>query len=211
VTAADVGEAADVADDLAESVGTLPRDGEGSDASRAVAAGDAAVGIGRELHGFADFGEDLFDEKAGVLTAEGVIFEAAVFAGFLPFLRGGDDAGIDEDADGHGDVAGMDEIVEHGGGAEGSVGLDKSAAVEADEDAGRFGPVILGGDIDPVVALGAGENGTLPLVLSHFPLRDAFLDHGVGTGDIVLVGGEEGSREKAKSGREEQSRFHVRG
>src|SRR5690606_15232793 len=108
-------------------------------------------------------------------------------------------------------VAGVDEIVEHGRGAEGSVGFDKTAAVEADEDAGGPGPVILGGDVDPVVALGAGESGALPLVLGHFSLRHTFPDDGVGAGDIVLVGGEERSGEKAADGREEKGKFHVRG
>jgi hypothetical protein len=163
----------------------------------AVAAGDAAVGIGREFHGFADFGEDLLEQKAGVLIAEGVVFEAAILAGFLPFLRGGDDAGIDEDADGHRDVAGVDEIVEHGRGAEGSVGFDKSATVEADEDAGGLRLVILGGDIDPVVALGAGKDFAGPFRLRHGAFRHALLRLGIGAGLVVVLRGRrrEGDRE----------------
>ena len=49
VTAADVGEATDVADDFAKGVRAFPSDGEGSDAAGAVADGGAAGGIGSSV------------------------------------------------------------------------------------------------------------------------------------------------------------------
>src|SRR5690606_18196062 len=186
--------------------------GEGGDATRAVATGDAAVGIGREFHGLAHLGENFFDEESGVLIAERVVFETAVATGFLSFLCGGDHARVDENADSHGNVTGVDEIVEDGGRAERAIGFDKPASVETDEDAGGAGAVVLGGHVDPVVAFGVFKNVAFPMVFGDFALRDALFDLRIGTGDVVLVGaGERGGKQKTEDRDGEERAFHTSG
>ena len=85
VAAADVGEAADVAEHLAESVGPLPGDGERADAARGDAANRPALGVVGQLVLLADLRQDLLQQEPGVLVAERVVLEAAV-AGLLRVL-----------------------------------------------------------------------------------------------------------------------------
>ena len=105
MAAPDVREAADVTDYLAEGIGPLPCDGEGGDAPGAVSANGPAIGVVAQLHGFPDFGNNLLDEKTGVLVAERVVFEAAIFSGALAFFRGRHDPWIDENTHGYRDIA----------------------------------------------------------------------------------------------------------
>ena len=78
VTAADIGEAADVADDIAEEVGPLPGDGEGADAAGTSSTDDTAFGVFCEGEIFTNFGEDFGLKHAGVGLVEGVVFDTAV-------------------------------------------------------------------------------------------------------------------------------------
>ncbi len=200
VTAANVGEAADVGDDFVEGVGAFPGDGEGADAAGADAADGAALGIIDEGVGFGDFGDHFVEDEAGVDVREGVVFDAAVASGFVAFFGGGEDAGVNEDADGDGHLAFVDEVVEYGGGAEVALEVDVGGAVLEDHDAGGVGGVVLGGDVDPVVAGGAGVDfAGGPLVLGDGALGDACLDEGVGAvgvGDVFGVGGGSGDGEE---------------
>src|SRR5206468_11184232 len=123
----------------------------------------------------------------GVGGAASVVLDAAVGAGvglavgFMVELAGlgGGDVGADEDADRDGHLLFGDEVVEDGGGG-------VADAVLADEDAGGGRAVVLGGDVDPVVAMGAGEDlAVVPLVPGYYALGDAFLGFGVGAGDVL--------------------------
>ena len=58
MTAANVDEASDVADDLAKRVRTLPSHCEGADASRAVATNGSVFGLGAETIGLGHFGQN---------------------------------------------------------------------------------------------------------------------------------------------------------
>src|SRR5439155_13807595 len=78
VAAADVGEAADVAQHLAEQLGPLPGDGEGADAAGADAADRPAGGVLLQVDLLADLGEDLLFEEPGVLVRQRVVLEAPV-------------------------------------------------------------------------------------------------------------------------------------
>ena len=62
-----------------------------------------------------------------------------------------------------------------------TAGASNRIAVLADEQAGRLRRVVLGGDVDPVIPLGAGEDrAVVEAVLRDLPLRDRIL--GVGNG-----------------------------
>ncbi len=84
VSAADVREAPDVREDLAELVRPLPGDRPGTDAPR-TDAGRSPGGPGRRsaCRSF-DLGQDLFEEEAGVLIGERVVLEAAVLRPRIP-------------------------------------------------------------------------------------------------------------------------------
>ncbi len=88
--AADVGEAADVAEHLAELVGTLPRDGESGDSAGGDAADRAVLGVLRDIEPLQRHGEKFLDQELGVPVTERVIFKRPVAAVFGPGL----DAGI---------------------------------------------------------------------------------------------------------------------
>ncbi|MFO1092213.1 MAG: hypothetical protein U0992_02725 [Planctomycetaceae bacterium] len=168
-------ERADRADDAAELVRTLPGDVERADRSRAGAGDGTVVRVGAELVRFADFGEEFFDEEPGVLVAEAVVLKAAIEAAEGVLIGGRDDAGADKDADLNRDVLLVDEVVE--GGGELPV-LGAGNPVLDDEDSSRLAGVVLGGDVDPVVADGTGEdvaferNGTFDFSLRNAGLGD---------------------------------------
>src|SRR5436305_1611847 len=78
VAAAEVREAADVAEHRAEQVRPLPRDRERADAARANAADRPARRVAAQLHRLADLRQDLLLQEAGVLVGKRVVLEAAV-------------------------------------------------------------------------------------------------------------------------------------
>src|SRR5206468_9157085 len=80
VSAADVGEAADVAQDLAEEIGPLPGDRERANAPRANAADSSPGGVLPKIVILAHFRQNLFFQKPDVLIGERVVFEATVAA-----------------------------------------------------------------------------------------------------------------------------------
>ncbi len=138
---------------------------------------------------FFDEGEDLAEEKAGVGIAHAIVFVGAVVAGFGGFaIEGRDDAGVDEDADGDGHFLGGDEVVEDDVGAGAAVVVAEAHAVLEDHECGGGRAIVLGGDVDGVVALGAGEDfrgGEFPP--DDLPLRNAFLADGFGRGGVFVV------------------------
>ena len=163
VAAADVVEAADMAEDFAKSIGPIPGDGEGADAAGADAADGATFRVVGELIGFADFRENLFDQETGVLIGERVVFEAAIGNGPAAGRGGGLRSGIDEDADGDRHLPGRDQVVEDDWDAEVAFLIDVTRAILEDHHAGGSLAVILCGDVDPVIARGAGEDfGVVP-------------------------------------------------
>ena len=94
VAAPDVGEAADVAEHLAEGVGPLPGHGERADAAGRNPADRPASRLVRQLVLLADLRQDLLQQEPGVLVAERVVLEAAV-ADRLLALRHGRTSGPD--------------------------------------------------------------------------------------------------------------------
>ena len=96
----------------------------------------------------------------------------------------GASTGIDEDADGDGDVALGDEVVEDGGVADLAVGVSVAEAVLEDEKGGGFGGVVLGGNVNEVFAVGVGEDlAVIPGVAGDGAFGDV-LREGVGVGRI---------------------------
>ena len=65
--AADVGEAADVGDDIAEEVGSFPCGSEGGDAAAADAADGPSCRVGGEFRVLACSGQDFVGEEAGIV------------------------------------------------------------------------------------------------------------------------------------------------
>ncbi len=114
-------------------------------------------------------------------------------------------AGIDEEADGDGHIAGVDEVIEDGGDAVFPVCGDVLVAVLENHEGGGFVGGVLGGDVDEVFAEGAGENfgiaeeeGAL-----DFALGDIWFGLGTRAEGVVVggvgdwgAGGEEGEEEE---------------
>lgn len=176
---ADVG--SDHGVNAAEVVRPFPGGGEGGDGTGGSAAEGAVIGVGGELVVFKE-GDHFLDEKIGVVGAHAIVFEGAVEAGLGVFIseRGGDDAGVDEEADGDGHVAGGDEFVEGIGDVAFFAGIaDEAGSVLEDHEGGRLFRVIFCGDVDPVVAVGAGENfGVGELVFGEFSGGEGLGDEG---------------------------------
>lgn len=204
VAPANVGETADMGDDFVEGVRAFPGDSEGADAAGADAADAATFGVVDQVVGLADFGENFVYDKTGVGVGEGVVFHGAVATGFFAFFFRGVFTGVDEDADGDGHFAFVDEVIEYGGGAEVAGEADVAAAVLEDHDASGGIGIVLSGYIKPVVAGGAFVDFTGgELVLGDGALGDAVLDEGVGAvcifEDIFGVG-VNGHKNDKKSG-----------
>ena len=121
--------------------------------------GHAAVEGGRgvvaQLHRLLDLGHNLGQQEVGVVGRERVVLEGAVVG---PAAARRVVAGVDEHANRDRHIAVVDQVVEHDRHVRGRAG-DVTAPVLEDHDAGRR-PVglVLGGDVDPVVALGVGED-----------------------------------------------------
>lgn len=210
VTAPDVGEAANVADDVFEKVGAFPGHGEGADSSGAHTTDGPAGGIGGEFDRFADFGEDFSFKKHSVFGREGVIFDGAV-AAFLtaPILLAldlsGEEPGINEDSDGEGRFALGVQVVEDGGGPDQPFFVDISMTILKDDDVGILRAIVLGGHVKVILAEGSFEDLTLPFVAGDLALWGIGLGKGVG-GELVVFGRErceeeEGGEESFQHGR----------
>ena len=193
VSAANVGEAADVADDSAKLIGAFPCDGERTDASRTDAARTAACGIvGQfQLMSFAQTGQRFLNQEPCVLIAKRVIFEAAVAPPLLIGLSSRDVAGIQEDANRDGHLFLVNQIVEHNRCSKLSVRFGVVAAVLKDHHTRGLRAVVLRRNINPIVAFRAGKD----LLTDPLSLRD--LSHGdphphlrIGT-ELVVVGCEQ--------------------
>ncbi len=187
ISAADVGETADGGEHFPESVGPFPSDGEGADAAGACAADGVEVGVLGEGVGLLDFGDDLFEEEAGVFVAEAVVFYASVRAAF--WVGGGltgfgfKSAGVDEYRDGHGHIAACDEVVEDDWHAPAAFGVFVPFAVLEDHESGGFPLFVLGWDVDGPVAGGICEDVGLPSGhIGHGAMGD------VGAFDGIWVG-----------------------
>ena len=189
MTATDVGEATDVADHLAEGVRSLPSDGKGTDATTAVAADATTFGIGGQLVALGDFGQDFFNEEAGMQIAKVVVFKTAIATRLLLWVRRGKHARIDEDSDRHRHLALGDEIVEHRRYAEATVALHKTATVTKHHHIRWLFGFVLGRNIDPPVTRCAGINLRVRprWHLGHCPLWYTFIHLRIRPKDILII------------------------
>src|SRR5262249_14185374 len=101
VPAADVNEAADVAEHFAEQVRPFPGYCERTDAAGADAANRPPGGVRPQVVVLAYLGQDFLFQEPRVLVGERVVLEAAVPARLLAGFGGGYIAGVDEDANRH--------------------------------------------------------------------------------------------------------------
>ena len=87
-------------------------------------------------------------------------------------------------------------------GRAGATGVLVASAILKDHDTGRLLRVVLGRNVDPVLAHGAGEDLRGPGVLGHGPLRHALLGLRIGAELVVLCvevgvgGGQRSKKEK---------------
>ncbi len=158
VGAAEVGVATHEAEDAAKRVGTFPGGVEGGDTAGRRAGNGAVVRVGGELVLFGHLGQDLFKEEACVAVAEPVVFVRPVEARHLLGAGGGKNTGTDQDRDGHRHGAFLNQVVEDGGQPPCAVFIGEAGAVLKNHHGGGFGAVVLGRDVDPVVAGGAGKD-----------------------------------------------------
>src|SRR5262249_24916649 len=89
------------------------------------------------------------------------------------------------------DLLFVNQVVENGRDAELAFGVEVRPAVLENHDAGGFLTVVGGGDVDPVVAHGAREDGALPGVLRDLSPGHARLVGRIGA-ELVVVGGVQG-------------------
>jgi hypothetical protein len=105
-------------------------------------------------------------------------------------------AGVDKNADGDRHFFPGDQVIEDDWDAPCAVVFDISAAILEDHDACRPGAVVLGGDVDPVIARGAGEDfAGGELISSDLALRDIGLALRIRT-EGVFFGAEKAAKEK---------------
>jgi hypothetical protein len=152
---ADVG--ADAAEDATEGIRLVPGGVEGAEGAAAAAEQHHAVAIGPQRITRGDGGDDLLDEKTCVAIIRPVVFEAALDAFRRAVAGGGDDTGIEKDAEAGGDGALVDQVVEDHRHAPAPLGPEVVPAILHDHHAGRPGCVVVRRHVDPVIAHGAGE------------------------------------------------------
>src|SRR5262249_15112410 len=131
VPAAQVGEAADDANDLAKLIRPLPRDGERRDRAAAGAANAVLLGVGGDVVILFQNGQQLVDDDARVFVVELVVFGRPVGVAVAPVLGCGlgliwAPAGVDEDRDHHRNLAAMNQVVQHVWRADISIGINES-------------------------------------------------------------------------------------
>jgi hypothetical protein len=133
-----------------------------------------------------DLGQDLLDEEVRVAGAEAIVFVAAVVARHLVRAGRRHDAGVDQDRDGDGHRALLDEVVQHDWQAPCSSFRGEARAVLEDHHACGFCRVVLRRNVHPVVAGGAGEYlRGFPGVLCNFAFGDAIVRLRIGTERIL--------------------------
>ena len=183
VTPTNVGEAADVADDLAEEVGPFPGYGEGTDPSGAGSTDYAVVGVLGEVEFLGYFGENFAFKHARICIVERIVFETTV-AGFVFFsCRPAlttfnffiEYPGVNEDSYGDGNLASMDEIIECDGGSALASFVDVGMAVLKDHDSSGFRGFVLAGNVKIVLAQGALKDLTAVLVPRDLSYRNTLL------------------------------------
>ena len=99
-------------------------------------------------------------------------------------------AGVDEDGDGDGHFAAVNQIIADGGDAVFAAGADEGLAVLEDHEGGGFLGVVLRGDVNPIVPGGVGEDlaGECKRA-DDFAVRCAFVHLRVGAGEVEVVVG----------------------
>src|SRR5204863_5716484 len=166
----------------------LPRDAGGADPARARGTNGPAARILPQVVLLSYFRQDFFLQKAGVLIGERVVFEAAVTARFLALLIGRKSSRIDEDADRHGHIFFVNEIVKDDRHAKIALLVHISPSVLKDHDTSGLLRIVLSRHIDPIIANRAFENLASPLVLADLALRDIRLLLRIGA-ELIIHGG----------------------
>ena len=116
----------------------------------------AQIGVGGEVVGLADLGEDLVEQEPRVAVAHIVVLDAAVEARQRAFARRRHDAGVDEDADGDRHVAFVNQVVEDDRHAPVAAFADVALRRPGTPSRRRLRRVVLLRHVDPVVARRAG-------------------------------------------------------
>jgi len=183
VSAADVGEAADVTEHFAEPFGVFPGGSEGTDA----ATGNATDGPVCRIRGKVElqFGNDVGNEfqlqKPRVLVAESIVLKAAI--GSPPAVIGDGAtavAWVDKQADGDWEFTAMNQIVEDHRDSELTGFIDIRVSILKHHQAGWLSAIVLGRDVDRVFAGGVRKDATGPLVFCDLSDGHAILSRGIG-------------------------------
>lgn len=215
VSATDVGEAADVTDDFAEEVRSFPSHSEGADAAGTCATNDPLFRVLGQGVGFGDFGKQLGFEHAGIEVAEGVVFLAPVAGAVLfsggPVLATGDlvgeDTGVDEEGDGHGDLPFVNEVVEDDGRAGLAFFIDIGVAVLEDHHGGGLVGLVLRGHVKVILAEGPCEHLAAQFVPGDLADGHSLLSLRI-VRKILICGG--GRRGKKQGSEERKASGHPR-
>lgn len=190
VAPANVREAADATDHFAKLIGAFPGDVERANGAAAESANGAAFGIFCEVIFPANFGKDFVEEEFGVFVAERIVFDAAVVG--IPVVEvieilHAPGPGSDENSNRHRHLLFGDEIVHHDRKANDAVGVLRAMAVLENEDAGGLGRVVLGGNVNPVIAKGVGEHLALEMDRAfNSSVRNSFLGERIGMSIVFL-------------------------
>ena len=188
MVAAQVGKAADKAEHAMEYIGTGPGGVERRVAAGTGAGDGAIVGIVREVVVLGDFGQDLFDQERRKARTDGVVFGAAVEARLgVRRRRRRTTPGLMKTPM----VTGMSPLwirLSKTMWLERAVFIDERAAVLEHHRAGGLVGLVLRGDVDPIIAHGAGIDLAGPLVLRDLALRHAGLPLRISPKDIFFLG-----------------------
>ena len=147
------------------------------------------IRVGRNAVAFFDLGQELIDEESGVFIREIIVFEAAIETWLRASPGGGNDARVDEYANGDGHFLFVDEIVHDDGGLTSAFGTHVAFAVLKNHQRSWFFGIVLRGHVDPIIALGAGIDATLgELKFFDFSLWHIGLQRRVGIYGIRAFG-----------------------
>ena len=190
---AKVDEAADDAQNLAKIVRPLPRNGERRNRTGTGAADTVPLRIFREVVFLVEHGHQFIDDHARVSIVEGVVFGRPVRVAIAPvawrrFRLLGCPAGIDENGDHHGNLAPVDQVVQHVRRAQAAFHVFEGLAVLKDHQTRGNGRIVLSGHIDPVgvlssrICLARQHERT-----AHIPLRHPVVRLRVGAELVIRV------------------------
>ena len=162
VAATDIRKAAHKTQHFPERIGTLPGDRPRADRAGTAATDRPQIRVVGQVVVDLHFRDDLLQQESRVTVAERIVLDLARLiwkvVGYGLTRR---DARVDEEADGNGHFASMNQVVGNDRHANDAVGLKKTLPILEDHQTCRVGRVVLCRYVDPVVMDSSGIDMTV--------------------------------------------------